>query len=79
MKVTILKPITHAGKVWNVGDTPSVTSELARRLRANGFIADDAAEAAPADEAPKDDAPKEADTPDEIKPRPTRKPRKSRK
>lgn len=48
MKVTIIKPLTHDGKVWNVGDTPSITPQLAARLRANGFIADDAEEAAPA-------------------------------
>lgn len=71
MKVTILKPITHAGKVWNVGDTPSITPELAARLKANGFIA--------GDETPDDEPAPETKAEEEVvapRPRPTRKPRK---
>ena len=72
MKVTIIQPITHDGKLWNVGDTPSVTPELPARLRANRFIADDAAdEAAP--------APIEEEEQPVCQPEPTpRKPRKTK-
>ncbi len=72
MKVTIIKPLTHDGKTWSVGDTPSITPEFAARLRANGFIADDAAE----EVAP---APVEEEEQPICKPEPTtRKPRKSK-
>ena len=73
MKVTIIQPITHDGKLWNVGDTPSVTPELAARLRANGFIADDAAdEAAPAPIEEEEEQPVCKHEPTPRKPRKTK-------
>ena len=72
MKVTIIKPITIGRKLWSVGSTPSVTSELRRRLVASGHIAGD--EPAEVEEAqPETKAEEEVEAP---RPRPTRKPRK---
>ena len=72
MKVTIIKPITIGRKLWSVGSTPSVTSELRRRLIASGHIAGD--EPAEVEEAqPETKAEEEVEAP---RPRPTRKPRK---
>ena len=68
MKIKVLRSISTTDGLLIEGTTPNVKDSLARMLIKRGY----AEEAA-------DEQPKEADTPDEIKPLPQRKPRKSRK
>ena len=83
MKVEIIKAINVAGKSWSVGATPSVTSELYRRLLKSGHCKPIEGDAVAADEPTPEPTPEPETKAEEVvtepRPRPTRKPRKPMK